>query len=192
MITCIKIAAYELRPSGKDHYDYARDLGLQKIDPPSLAPNSIQPSSPIIYCSTQLRALQSIKVEPTQKLIKTDLLREIPFDLSRFCGRREYGIEKSSIVRKKFRENFILDSLPVTRERIFSELRQLLFQAEGEEATFISHSFRLKILQAVVATKGELVSNPQLLEKYLHDDQKTFEFGQSFTLSDSDLSTILF
>jgi hypothetical protein len=194
MILCIKIAPYELRPDHQDIFEYLREVGLQTIDPSSLAARSIQATSKIIYCSPLRRAIESVSVNSSQKLVTSELLKEIPFDLGKLCSREEHSIYKSIIVRKRFKESFIHDTLPISHQTIFLELKMLLNQAraEDQDVTIISHSFRLKILEAYIKSGGRLEHEPGLIEQYLFDDQKTFDFREGFNISPAQLSAIDF
>jgi hypothetical protein len=192
MICCIKIGPYELRLKNKEVYGYLRDVGLQHIDPPSLDPKTIVPNAGLVYCSSLRRAFECVRIGSDHKLIKTDLLNEIIFDLAKFCSPEEYKINKSLIVRRRFRESFIKDILSMSRAQIFKELKELLtiIKENKKDVTFISHSFRLKLLQAYVKTAGELEQKPELINQYLLDDQRTFNFGESFIISDDELVLI--
>lgn len=192
MITCIKIAAYELRPSKGSVFQYLRKVGLQKINPPSLLPESIHPSSNIVFSSPLRRATESLKLTVGQKLIETSLLREIPFDILDFCNEEEYVSQKSVAVRRGFKEHFINNNLPIPREELVAEIENILIQARAinENVTIVSHSFRLKFLEAYVKTQGRLKNQPELINDYILDYQKTFDFGQGFNISKAQLAAL--
>ena len=44
----------------------------------------------------------------------------------------------------------------------------------------ISHSFRLKIIEAYLKTQGRIMNDPKLIEKYIKNSKKTFDFGEGF------------
>jgi len=113
-------------------------------------------------------------------------LAEILFDIKKLCTRKEWQKEKSNIIRRRFKEFFINDQLPIKRVEIFNEIKRVLnnclSRSEFFDITIISHSFRLKLIEIFIETKGEIVETPVLIHKYILDDKKTYEFGEGFTL----------
>jgi len=192
MITCIKIASYELHPVKGSVFEYLRKVGLQKINPPSLAPGSIVPDLNIIFCSSLRRATESLKLSPRQKLIKSKLLDEVLFDIQDFCDEEKYTIQKSVAVRRGFKENFIKDTLLIPREVLITEVENILIQAReiNENVTIVSHSFRLKLLEAYVKMQGAIKFHPELIRDFIFDDQKTYDFGEGFIISKPQLSAL--
>jgi len=192
MIKCTKIATYELRPKNLDVFNYLKCLGLQQINPPSLAPRSIQVVTNRVYCSQLNRALECISPSDNCMVIATKALNEIIFDIESLCSRTEYENFKSQIVRKRLREAFITDSLGEPRSKIFDDVKNILKEISklNEATTIVSHSFKLKVLEAYVRSIGAIERNPELINDYVFDDQKTFDFGAGFTISDQELKVL--
>ncbi len=192
MITFIKTLRYETNPKETDVFEYLTLLGLQKIDPASTANSFLTLDADVIFYSPLKRVATTIRLPKHKKItaVKKDALKEIVFDLEKLCSKQEYQKYKSKIVRRRFKEAFIQDALPVKRAFIFREIKDILrLCLIYQEATvaIVSHSFRLKIMEAFIKTKGKIISNPALIHTYIFDDQKTYEFGEGFTIDTKDL-----
>lgn len=184
-IKCIKIPKYKTNlKDDKKTYNYLYAVGLQIRNPPSENKNVFRfEKNSIIFHSSLKRSLSSLNKKDHNISLKE--LNEIPFDLKKMCTFKEWKIDKSKIVRKKFKDFFIADKLPLKRKVIFSEIRKIIRIAgkyKNKKVYIISHSFRLKILEAFIKTKGKIEGRPKLIHKYLFDNKKTYEFGESFTL----------
>jgi len=117
-----------------------------------------------------------LKISPEKKYIATDELREIPFPLSKLCTRDEWEEKGSVVVRKRFKEAFIKDSLLVKRTTLFDEIKSVLRLCDAEFASqdiaVVSHSFRLKLFEAFLGTNGKIVRKPELIDRFIKDDEK--------------------
>jgi len=188
MITFIKTLPYQLKPKGRDVFEHLSDLGLQKIDPPTLSENPLSITADVIFYSPLKRVADTIKNRT--RAIKKESLREIVFDMKAMCSKEEYQEYKSVIVRKRFKEFFIKDKLPVKREVIFNEIEALLKESRfsgKKDIAVVSHSFRLKIIEAFIKTKGEVRHKPELIHKYIFDNEKTYPFGGGFSIDSKEL-----
>ena len=122
--------------------------------------------------------------------------KQIQFDLKKLCIKEEWSREGSVAVRRKFNEAFIADKLMIGRKQLFEEIESLLLHcARSHEiynnVTVISHSFRLKLIEAYIGTCGKIKDNPKLIQQYIFADKKTYEFGQGFAVSPICISYVL-
>lgn len=183
MITLTKILQYELRPQSGDIFEYLTAITKQTIDPPSLKPHTLQPTAPVVLHSPLRRATECLLKLPTTTYIELPELREIPFDLALLCTKSEWEAHGSVIVRKRFKQFFMDDALIVKRAVLFSEIESLIeYCRRYSDIQVVSHSFRLKLIEAYLKTNSEIVSHPDLINDFILDDHKTFEFGEGFTI----------
>lgn len=187
MIQFIKIAPYELHPEDKDTYQYLADLTMGRTDPPSLAPSSLSPDADIILCSPLRRAIECVQTPANAILIPTKELAEVRFNLETLCPRDVWNIHGSASVRKAFVEAFIADTLEETRETILSDIEHLLAECDsytqaGKTAACISHSFKMKLIQGYIATKGTLAQHPERVREFIVETEHTFAFGGGFEI----------
>ncbi|HAE36250.1 TPA: hypothetical protein DCX66_04020 [Candidatus Nomurabacteria bacterium] len=179
----LKTAQYDLRKNKNDRYDYLCDLGLQKIDPLPLHINSLTPMTKYVINSTLKRVALSFQNSSGSIFVPSDNLREVIFDMSTMCTKQEFNKLGSSIVREKFIELFINDTLPQKRLFLFDQIRSTLEQIKlinCEEITIVSHSFKLKLFEAYLKTNGQIESHPELIRNYIYIDKKTFNFNEGF------------
>lgn len=188
MIRFIKILSYRLSPESGDVFDYLCDVTSQKNDPPSLEPGRLVLTEPIIFHSTLKRARECLAKNSSARFYPRKDLAEIPFDLVKVCPRELWDEEGSVAVRRGFKRAFINDQLGVSRQQIFEEIRDLLTlcrnQIPGKNMAVVSHSFRLALIEAFVATRGLIESNPSLIADFINDSQKRYEFGGGFVLDE--------
>lgn len=193
MIKFIKTLKYETKPKNRDIFDYLCDLSLQKIDPPSTAGKFIRLESSFILHSPLRRVKETVLTSKYQQSYALNELREIPFDLAKLCSRQEWNDFGSKIVRARFTEAFIKDELELSREQVVLECEKVFNYCLSQDVKFlevVSHSFRLKIIEAYIDTKGELAFKPELLANYISSGHKTYEFGQGFIVQREDLKFI--
>ena len=188
MIKFIKILAYSLTPPDGEVFDYLAGVTNQSIDSSSLAPNGLEVNDGVVLCSSLRRAVECVKQEKDVVFVVLDSLREIRFDLSQICSKNNWEKERSVAVRRGFKRAFVEDKLPVSREVIFKEIKELLALIKnnysGQQVTVVSHSFRLKLIEAYCLSDGAIEKDPNLINSYLLDDRKTYEFGQGFTVGE--------
>lgn len=186
MIKFVKVLEYELRPNGKeskDVYNYIAVVTSQEIDPPSLKNGELVLDASVVLHSTLKRAVDCIRKIPTTEYLAMDELREIPFDFRQMCDEQEWNEHGSVIVRRKFKEMFIADTLLVKRKQIFDDIREVSNECERrgkQDIAIVSHSFRMKIIEAFIETAGEIENNPKLIEGFIQDTEKTYDFGGGF------------
>lgn len=191
MIHLIKILEYDRKPNDKDAFDRLCNIASQKIDPPSLRPGSLRLNASVVFYSPLRRSAECLRMERNVLYIPTPLLKEIPFDMREMCSKEEWIREKSALVRRKFRESFMEDRLMEKRGDIFRAAKEFLAQYRSfiktSDVSAVSHSFRMKILEAFIKTKGRIEEDPSLISLYIHDDEKTFEFGEGFDVGENDI-----
>ena len=188
MITFIKILKYELNPKNKDIFEYLSDVTSQKINPQSLELGMLAVQSGIVLYSPLEHAKGCIKRTAGIDHREVVELREIPFDLKKLCTKEEWVDRKSEVVRERFKKAFIADTLMIKRKQLFEEVESLLrlcvrFHETYDNVTVVSHSFRLKLIEAYLGTDGKIKDNPELIHQYVFNNRKTYEFGRGFAIS---------
>ncbi len=196
MITILKIAAYDTGKSHPDRYAYACQLLNQQLDPPSQQPHTLTLQNPSsIFCSTLLRAQQSIPEQYQHSITYTTALNEVPFELAEFVNAEEFATEGSNAVRAAFVEAFLQDTLNLSRAHLKTQtitlLQKLTSLPSTDHSYAISHSFRMKILQAFILSNGTLFEHPELIKTFLPMDHKTFAFNTGFTVTPEQITTAL-
>jgi len=112
-----------------------------------------------------------------------DRLREIKFKLENLLIEKEHQDFGSNLVRKRFIEAFMADLLEEKREKIQLRMGGILndlSQKGLDSVLLISHSFLMKLMEIYYCQKGDIFSNPKLLEKHFDPNKRTFEFGEGF------------
>lgn len=180
-----KILDYDLKKYKPNTFIYACKILSQSINPDSLKKENFIPTTKITFHSELKRARQCIRKNKNSKLLATKFLNEIPFRLEDHCNEFEYKKEGSLAVRRAFKKLFIEDKLMISRNKIFDEIYIFLkyvndnFKSQ-KSITVISHSFRLKCIEAYLKTNGRIIKSPKLIEQYISDPTKTFSFGEGF------------
>lgn len=185
MIQFRKIAAYErTSPQGEDLFAYLDRLTIQKIDPPSLHPHELKTDAQRILTSPLRRAIEYISPHDQSRVRVLHQLRELPLSLRELCTRQEWQHARSRIVRQRFKEAFIADRLPLSRRMIEQEIRYVLAELQPWHTTFVlSHSFRLKLIEAYIETQGDIFRYPYLIHEWINDARKTYNWGEGFDVS---------
>lgn len=181
-IKIIKILKYDLKTTSRGKiYDYLCSITSQEINPTTLEKNAMKLKEPVILSSSLNRAVDCIQRKDTLIL---NLLNEIPFELSQLCTQEEWFNQGSLIVRKRFKEAFINDTLLIKRHLIFEQIEDLINICKklDSEIAVVSHSFRIKLIEAYIKTKGKIKDEPDLIEGFIFDNQKTLDFGCSIIL----------
>jgi hypothetical protein len=185
MIKFLKILEYELRPNNVNVYDYISAVVSQEIDPPSLKKGELFIDAPLVFCSSLKRAMDCIQNIPTTEYVFMPELKEILFNFKEICSQEEWSNYGSKIVRKKFKKMFQSDSFSVSRKKIFDEIKYVLGECKkrkNQNIVIVSHSFRLKLIEAFIKTKGKIEKNPEIIEDFIKDDEKTYNFGSGFEI----------
>ena len=158
-------------------------LGLQKVDPIPLHKYRNIKKGKMVICSPLKRVILSM---PNNiNYITDDSLKEVLFDLSKFTSAQEFSSNGSVLIRRKFKEFFIKDELPEKRNQIFRKIRILLEKLQKikeEEVVIVSHSFKLKLIEAYIKTRGRIEYEPELIRKFIKDNKKTFQFEKGFSV----------
>lgn len=177
MITFIKTLAYVTKPQ-EAAFEYVTQLLRHDIDPPSSASASISIPEGIVFHSPHNRVVETLDTESgaTYKSLRT--LCEVPFDVSDELSRDQWHRSGSTAVREIFKKLFIADALLETRGDIFTDIEILIKNCrEWENSTVVTHSFRLKLIEIYLQTRGEIVHNPLLIHEYMSSTQKGYIFG---------------
>lgn len=164
-------------------FDGYKSITLQERDP-GILDHSVKTliTAETLYCSSLRRAVESAQKYEIHFSVLSDL-NEILFDLTDLVSEAEFDSYGSSLVRKRFIERFIDDSLLESRESVFSRIEsvlKLLKNSESETIFLISHSFFMKILESFITTQGKIVNQPELIKNFIIPEQKTYDFGMGF------------
>ena len=138
-----------------------------------------------LFHSTLLRGIQTANCLPKAtetKVAPLSELKEVPFKLEDLLSEEEFEKNGSNLVRERFVQAFIDNKLPETRQQINDRigfLLEILRNCESTEVSVISHSFLMKMLEAI--TSGiDIFQNPNLLASVIPADKKTYPFGGGF------------
>lgn len=165
----------------------------ESLDPPMLPGEApVHEHTPahvdIIVTSPLLRATESAFVWRSGFLNKPEIMvlaeiAELRIDLAEMLTEEEFQDHGSTLVRKRFVDGFIDDTLPIKRDAIIKriETAQSILH-RFEHVLVISHSFFMKVWQCYQYTNGKVTTKPELLAQYINPDIKTFEFGAGFDI----------
>jgi broad specificity phosphatase PhoE len=134
-------------------------------------------------CSPLKRALSTAQTLGDQPQVCEDLC-EVRFDLSKLVTREEFEKMGSELVRERFVEGFIQDTLSEKRKEILSRAERILdtIRNSAEPLVMVSHSFFMKIIQAHCESKN-LEEDPTIIREYILRKEKTYEFGHGFVVN---------
>jgi len=186
MIHFRKICDYPRTPTKGDVFEYLCALTKHKIDPPTLHPRELGITDKVVFASPLKRSRECLLVRPDTPVFYPDQLKEIPFDLATLCTHKEWEEQKSTIVRTRFVDAFVADRLLTPQAMIIHEIRDVLDRLHAQpqiSATVVSHSFRLKVIEAYIKTQGALAAQPDLLRTFIRADTPTYAFGKGFDVS---------
>lgn len=167
----------------QDRYDFLSKLTMQEVDPMPLHKFKNLQKSAVILCSPLNRVYSSLPLNANVEVENS--LREVVFDLRKFCTLEEFSNKSSIIVREKFKEYFIQDILPEKRAALFGDIKLLLEKLQKltvTEIMIISHSFKLKLIEAYIKTNGAIESSPELIHQYILTNEKTYGFEEGFDI----------
>lgn len=190
--TIIKTLAYQLRGNTEQEtYQRITAIGLQHIDPLSSAHASIYIPTKTVYHSPLRRVIETI--QPQHNTLSRHGLAEVLFDVRTLCDEATWCQHGSNAVRAGFVAAFIRDTLPQRRSTIIDEtcnvLSEIAAQLQtGNAVTVISHSFRMKIIEALIQSQGALDKHPETLRLVLLEHKKTYGFGGFFSITSTDLN----
>lgn len=138
-----------------------------------------------VFTSSLKRGIQSAQRYFDKEYITAlDELKEIKFDLQSLLTKDEYEKYGSNLVRERFVEGFIKDSLLEKRHDIKKRIiymENLFSDLIDGSYLVISHSFFMKIFQIYSKNKN-LFEKPELLIGLFDIKTKTFDFGDGFEI----------
>lgn len=160
------------------------------IDPPLKTQESALGTEQLKICfsSSTLRTQQTALLEfKSAKHYRLADLDEVSFDLSKLVSEHEFKIHGSKIVRKRFIDNFVNDTLTEKRTQIFRRIDKLFKELVkiDDDVACISHSFFMKILEADIKSGHKIRTKPDLLRNYLLVDKHTYPYGTGFRLTEN-------
>ena len=70
-------------------------------------------------------------------------------------------------------------------------LKLCLKAGPDKQIAVISHSFRLKLIEAFIKSNGQLQKHPKIIHNYIKDAEKTYKFGEGFSIPYKNLFGLL-
>lgn len=157
----------------------------RRYDPPILNYEKYQSSDTTAFSSPSLRARQTAKVYVKQKPTITALLAEVSFDMSKLLTRLEFEQSGSTLVRQRFKRDFIANELGESHEILKKRIDDLLKLCKSTNCSTVfcfSHSFFIKLIEAYVLSNYLLFDDPKIIHNYLNSKQSTYPYGKGLTL----------
>lgn len=140
----------------------------------------------IIYSSPLLRAKETARIIGVilrEEVVIDYRLGEVTFELNKLLSEKEYQEYGSVLVRQRFMEAFITDSLLEKREEIRKRIISFMNEISLSEKTcvvIVSHSFLMKLMQIYFCDKKDIFNSPQLVKRYFDYRLRTFNYGEGF------------
>ena len=170
-------------------YDGYRLIALKRRSPEAVrtVPGVIPKHAEFILASSQSRsrrtAVSYAASLPKATTVFTGLAREITFDLGKMASREKFRDQGSRVVRQRFIEAFIANTLVESRREIQDRLDRLVDRVQklpaADNVVVISHSFLLKVLQSYLSD-GRLFERPRILARHFDPALPTFAEGGGF------------
>jgi broad specificity phosphatase PhoE len=159
----------------------------QKTDPPIklIKKPLCETTRATVFTSTLQRTQQTARLLYSDTFTAHCLLNEIEFNLNLLVTKNQFEQHGSRIVRKRFVEVFVQNSLSEShldmKIRII-KLLSFLKRQNTEHIICVSHSFFMKILQSYLESNGQTFKDPYIIKKYIIPSQPTYEYGQGFEI----------
>ncbi|MDA3840748.1 MAG: histidine phosphatase family protein [Patescibacteria group bacterium] len=201
MFKFIKIGPYSPTKNNLSKFESVKLLTQNKYNPPldkdlikdfqldreSLAKIDFVLFSSLGRSTQSFEYLKNNYLNTEVKYRKTDLLKEIHFDISQDCTKESYEKEGSNEVRRIFIKQFINNNLLEKREQLIGRINLLNTELEELSKEYknilcLSHTFFIKIYQIQNLNKYFLGNNPKLINKFIKQEKKIMEF---FEISNS-------
>lgn len=186
-----KIARYQPEHNGLDRYDGYDEITTKRFDPPIIEISermSLPDGVGSILSSDALRARQTTEhYKGAEKFPSTysPLWAEVAFSLKKLISKDEYVEHGSDLVRERFIQAFISDTLDESRDDLQKRLESCLGLLKNHQSTnvlVVSHSFFMKILEIYILTNSRLFDNPELLAEHVDPMKKLYDFNTGFDL----------
>jgi len=195
----MKIGPYNPMKNGLSKYKSLKLLTLHKYDPKlnqikmeecaeKFSKNTFKKYS-CIFISSTARARGTAKflmennfLSKNAVVLENSMLNEIKFDMKKLCTQKEYEYYGSAIVRQRFIEAFIDDTLGETRKGMERKCIKLHYKlkkmkSNHESILIISHTFFIKIFLIYLKNK-KLFQKPEILKKFIDPTEKIMDFCQ--------------
>lgn len=191
-----KIAAYDPLKYGLSKYE-SYELVTRQIYDPGILPTAYEAEKLRLGVNSCILASDLNRARETSQLYShrggvrcmfTPCLREVRFSLKELLTEDEYQKHGSNLVRERFVDHFVNDSLLEKREMLFERIKRLenLISSQAEQKILIiSHSFFMKLMEAYLKDGQDVFENPELLRSYIFPERKTYEFMEGFDLTTS-------
>lgn len=142
-----------------------------------------------LFCSPQIRSIQtaSLLTKIYNLNIKYDVIPEIDeitFSLKDLLSINEYTIKGSNLVRERFVNAFIQDTLIESRSEIKNRLDKFISHTRTlpiGKYLYFSHSFFMKLLQ-IYTFYPDLFDKPDIILNQFDYSKKTFDNVDGFNI----------
>ncbi len=170
-------------PDDSRRYEYVCDLLAGKNDPPSLAVGKFDMAGRTVYAPESRRALECIASALATSFETLSELNEIQFDFKKRAKKQLFDSKGSDSVRSAFIDAFAEDDLHSSHDELQSQFEYILDHASKyPEAVYVSHTFRMKLLQLYVQYKDRLFTDPEVIRNAVPVDKHIFEFGETIEI----------
>lgn len=187
-IRFLRSLAYPLLPHRGDVFSHLNAIAMQTIDPESLHPGGLDLPEPVILHSPLRRVAEAIAAPYDGRRLPLHELREVAFSLEQLCTPTEWFRGRSVIIRQRFKQAFIADTLRAPRAELEREIRSVLKSLTGvASAAVVTHSFRLSLFEGYVESEGRLFQEPERIHEWIHDERERYNWGTGFNVSSSRL-----
>lgn len=177
-----KTFKYDPCHSGLDRYESYETVTRQLYSPGIIDFNSKEHFYLPTYCSRLKRCVETSEIISSGKRVETVELNEVKFSLHSLVTKEEFEKHGSSLVRKRFLQSFINDSLLERIDNIQERVEKSvnLISMDSSDKLVVSHSFIMKIFEAILLRKLNIFQNPGLISQVISPVKKTYGFGEGF------------
>lgn len=177
---------FEYNPihSGLSKYESYEAITRQTRSPDIVDLKSSEHFSLRTYCSSLKRCQHTAEILSSGKITALNELREIKFSLRNLVTSKEFEKYGPSLVRERFIQGFINDSLLEKRENIQKRIKRVIkiVSLGNNNKLIVSHSFTMKMFEAYLKEGLDIFEGPNLISKVIHVQTETYGFGKGFVV----------
>ncbi len=180
-----KTFKYDPCHSGLSKYDSYEFVTRQTYSPGIIEFDTKEKFELRTFCSSLKRCVQTADLISSGKITELDELKEIKFSLHALVSKEEFEKHDAVLVRERFIQSFINDSLLEKRQDIQKRLDQVIdmISEDTNDKLVVSHSFTMKMFEAYFQKNLNIFKFPNLISKVIFPETKTYEFGEGFVVT---------
>ena len=177
-----KTFEYDPQINGLSKYESYDRVVRQTYSPEIVTPQSHENFDLPTLCSNLKRCIQTAEIISSGRITILNELREIKFSMHGLLSEKEYEEFGSNMVRERFIQAFINDSLLEKRIEIQKRMKRVikLITKGSNDKLVVSHSFAMKIFEAFFLHKKDIFTNSSLISEFIFPQTKTYGFGEGF------------